>query len=64
MTVLLAVLAILKRHGKVLAALGLAAGGLVAFGVSFVAFMPELRISVSMGYGVFAPKLSGLIGGL
>lgn len=64
MTFLLATRSILKQHGRALAVLGLVVGGLAGVGVSFAAFMPELRVSVSMGYGVFAPKLSGMIGGL
>jgi hypothetical protein len=64
LTFLHTTLSILKQHGRALAVLGLVVGGLVGFGMSFAAFMPELRVSVSMGYGVFAPKLSGLIGGL
>ncbi|SEK15764.1 MULTISPECIES: hypothetical protein [unclassified Variovorax] len=54
----------IKPCMKMLVVLGLAFGGLYMAGKTVATRMPELRVSVSMGHGILAPKFISFVGGV
>lgn len=56
MTVLYTVFSIVKKHRGTFIVLCIALGGVLATSMAAKRFMPDLRVAVSMGHGVLAPR--------
>ncbi|WP_198084364.1 hypothetical protein [Variovorax sp. E3] len=64
MPFLLNALSVIRQELKAIVVLGAVAWGLYTVTTAVMAAMPDVRISISMGHGVLAPKLISFVGGL